>query len=120
MSASVLVVDDDAEFVWLATEILNEMGIEVTGSAPTVAEALTTAKRLRPHAALVDVGLPDGDGIELAHRLAALPWRPRIVLTSSDPETAARLIDRDGGERHAFVSKAELPNAPLLDLLTGQ
>ncbi len=119
MNLAVLVVDDDPAFVWLATEILSESGIEVAGSAPTAAEAITAAHELRPQAALVDIGLPDGDGIELAHRLAALPWRPRIVLTSSDPETAARLIDR-GGERHPFVSKAELPNAPLLDLLTGE
>ena len=39
-------------------------------------------------AALVDVDLPDGNGIALAHELTALPWRPRVVLTSVDAEAA--------------------------------
>ena len=33
-------------------------------------------------AGLVDVELPDGDEVTLARELAALPWRPRVVLTS--------------------------------------
>jgi hypothetical protein len=37
---------------------------------------------------LVDAELPDGDGITLARELAALPWRPRIVLTSIDRDIA--------------------------------
>jgi CheY-like chemotaxis protein len=93
---------------------------KITDSAPSATEALAVARELRPQAVLVDVGLPDRDGIELAQELAGLPWRPRIVLISSDSDTALRVPDGSTGERFAFVPKAQLPNAPLLDLLMGK
>jgi DNA-binding NarL/FixJ family response regulator len=96
------------------------MGIAVVGSAASAAEALAVARDLRPQAVLVDVGLPDRDGIELAHELATLPWQPRIVLISSDSDTALRLPDGSTGKRFAFVPKAQLPSVPLLDLLMGK
>ena len=68
---------------------------------------------------LVDVELPDGDGIALARELAALAWRPRVVLTSIDTEIATIEEVRHAGAR-AFVPKADLPNAPLAQLLGGE
>ena len=44
---------------------------------------------LRPTAALVDVGLPDGDGIALAARAHRAAVAPRMVLTSTDPDAAS-------------------------------
>jgi DNA-binding NarL/FixJ family response regulator len=113
---SVLVVDDDAVFRGLARRMLVAGGLVVVGEAETVASAMAAAIELRPNAALVDVGLPDGDGITLACELAALPWRPRIVLTSTDPDAASPAdVTRSGAA--AFVAKDELPNAPLYALL---
>jgi DNA-binding NarL/FixJ family response regulator len=110
------VVDDDPVFRGLARRILTACGLFVVGEASSVEEAIEAAERLRPDAALVDVGLPDGDGITLAYRLGQLPWRPRVVLTSSDPDAATREdLHRVGAA--GFVAKDELPNAPLRDLL---
>ena len=75
-AVSVLVVDDDAIFRALARRMLGDCGLAVVGEAETVAAGMAAASELRPDAALVDVGLPDGDGIALARELAALPWRP--------------------------------------------
>src|SRR4051812_22939814 len=86
MPTSVIVVDDDPAFRGLVVRMLARMGFEVVGQAGTVAEAERAAAELRPDAALVDVGLPDGNGLVLARTLAALPWRPRVVLTSTDPD----------------------------------
>jgi DNA-binding NarL/FixJ family response regulator len=71
---------------------------------------------LRPAAMLVDVGLPDGNGIALAGELSALPWRPRVVLTSTDPDAVSPDELRRSGAG-AFIAKDELPNAPLHRLL---
>jgi DNA-binding NarL/FixJ family response regulator len=112
----VLVIDDDPVFRGLARRILTASGLSVVGEASSVEEAIEAADLLRPDAALVDVGLPDGDGIELAQRLATLPWRPRVVLTSSDPDAATcEDLHRIGAA--GFVAKDELPNAPLTELL---
>jgi CheY-like chemotaxis protein len=116
MKGSVLVVDDDPAFRRLAQRILEACGLGVAGEADTAASALSIAGALRPDAVLVDVGLPDSDGIALARQLTALPWRPRVVLTSSNSEAATASEVRDSGAE-AFVPKNELPGAALDDLL---
>jgi CheY-like chemotaxis protein len=118
MSRSVLVVDDDPAFRRLAQRILATFGLALAGEADTVASAITAAGSLRPDAVLVDVGLPDGDGITLARQLTQLPWRPRVVLTSSDADAASAKDVRSSGAA-AFVPKDELPNAALSRLLGG-
>ena len=113
---SVLLVDDDAVFRELARRMLSATGLVVVAEAETVAAAIAAAHAVKPDAALVDVGLPDGDGIALAGELTALPWRPRVVLTSTDPDAATPEDVRRSGAG-AFVAKDELPNAPLRQLL---
>jgi DNA-binding NarL/FixJ family response regulator len=117
MDPSVFVVDDDPSFRRLARAILAGVGLAVAGEADSAAAALAAVGALRPAAVLVDVGLPDRDGISLARELAALPWRPRIVITSTDPEAATPSQVAASGAA-AFVPKDLLPNAPLYDLLT--
>jgi CheY-like chemotaxis protein len=119
MPTSVLVVDDDAAFRALAVRILEGMGLSVVGEAETAKEAAATARKRRPQAALVDVSLPDGNGITLAGELAALPWRPRIILTSSDGEAVTERGARAVGAA-AFIAKHDLPDGRLRALLTGR
>jgi DNA-binding NarL/FixJ family response regulator len=118
MPTSVLVVDDDVGFRGLAVRLLARMGFVVVGEAGSVEEATSAAADLRPDAALVDVGLPDGDGIALARTLVALAWRPRVVLTSTDREATtaegARAIGAAG-----FIPKDDHPDGSLARLLAG-
>jgi DNA-binding NarL/FixJ family response regulator len=116
MSGSVMVVDDDPAFRRLAERLLVTFGLAVVAEAETVAAAIATATTHKPDAVLVDVGLPDGNGISLARELAALPWHPRVLLTSSDAD-AATAKDVDGSGAGGFVPKDQLPNAPLHQLL---
>jgi DNA-binding response OmpR family regulator len=115
MSCRILVVDDDPEFRGLAARVVAHDGIEVS-VAGTVASAIDLARELKPSAALVDIGLPDGDGTELARALSAMPWQVNIVLTSSDPDAVGPDDVRACGAR-AFVPKDELADGPLRRLL---
>jgi CheY-like chemotaxis protein len=119
VTRSVLVVDDDPEFRELARRLLAERGLTVVGEAGSVAAALAAAVHLKPSAVLADVQLPDGDGLALARELAALPWRPSVVLTSTDADITTTGEARLAGAR-AFVVKADLPDAPLTQLLGGE
>jgi CheY-like chemotaxis protein len=119
MRSSVLVVDDDPEFRKLAGRLLVAGGLTVVGEADSVSAGRAAATRLEPSGVLVDVELPDGDGVALARELAALPWHPRIVLTSIDRDITTADEARAVGAS-AFVNKADLPNAPLAWLLGGQ
>jgi CheY-like chemotaxis protein len=113
VTSYVLVVDDDRAFRGLAARLLVALGLGEVIEAGTVATALEVAERLRPVAVLVDVGLPDGDGVELAARLAASPWTPRVVLTSSDVGVATL-----AGEI-PFIAKERLADGALRSRLAG-
>jgi len=115
---SVLIVDDDDAFRDLIRRLLTDLDLDVVADVGTVADALAAAAALRPDAALVDVGLPDGDGIALAGRLTGLDWGPRVVLTSTDPATAdAAAIRRAGAV--GFLPKDELAGTELRRMLVG-
>jgi two-component system OmpR family response regulator len=115
---SVLVIDDDATSLDLATRVVKEMGATVV-TAPDGSSAIDAAKRMRPDAALVDVGLPDRDGLDLGYELAALPWRPRVVLMSTDPDALTGIDTREGRETLPFLPKEELAGGRLRRLLTS-
>jgi DNA-binding NarL/FixJ family response regulator len=115
MERSVLVVDDDAAFRRLAVRMLTAAGLVVVGEAATAADANAAAATLKPDAALVDVMLAGDDGIALAGELTALPWSPRVLLTSTDAD-AASASEVERSRARAFVPKSELPGAPLLRL----
>ncbi|MGZ4270286.1 MAG: response regulator [Solirubrobacteraceae bacterium] len=103
MSPSVLIVDDDPVFRDLARAMLAAAGFDEIAEAADVAEARAVAGRVRPDAVLLDVHLPDGDGLALARELGAAA---RVLVTSSDAS-----IGRAPGI--TFVAKTELPGADL-------
>jgi DNA-binding NarL/FixJ family response regulator len=115
MPRSVLLIDDDPAFRRLARRTLTGTGLAVVGEAGTAAAAGSAARSLKPEIILVDVGLPDGDGVSLARELVGLPWRPRVVLTSVDPDAASPEDVRRSGAS-GFVAKENLPGSGL-DLL---
>ena len=119
MSRSILVVDDDPIFLSLATRILTQAGLEVVATADDAAGAVSAANATKPDAALVDVGLPDREGVDLAYELAELPWRPRVVLTSTDSDAGFALEVSDGRPRLPFIAKEDLANGGLPSLLTS-
>ena len=118
VSLSVLLIDDDPDFRVLARRAIAGTGMSVIGEADTAREGAKAARDLRPDVLLVDVGLPDGDGITLAHQLSALPWGPRVVLTSVDPDAASRdEVERSGA--CGFIPKHDLAGPGLKLLQDG-
>ena len=109
MPRSVLVVDDDASFRDLAARVLVGWGHAVIGEAGSVEEALARAAELRPDTALVDIGLPDGDGFGLAQQLRALPWPLRVVLISTDARSRQRARRRRARARAASSPRTSWP-----------
>ena len=84
-------VVDDHEMVRLGlAEVCRAGGLEVAGEAATAAEALERIVALKPDVVLLDVVLPDGDGIEICRQL--VPQDPSIkylMLTSYSSEKSA-------------------------------
>jgi CheY-like chemotaxis protein len=119
VTPSILVVDDDAAVRGLIVRILRSGGHAVVGEAGSVAEALARAEALRPDVALVDIGLPDGDGFSLTRQLCAEPWTMRVVLFSSDADrTNVEAAQRAGAV--GFLPKDELSSLALQRLIGEQ
>ena len=90
----ILVVDDEPAIGWSLREVLTEDGhtVEV---APTVAAGLATCREFQPEAMLLDVRLPDRDGLEaLPEFRQAAPTATVVVMTAfGDLSTAVRALD---------------------------
>jgi DNA-binding NarL/FixJ family response regulator len=100
----VVIVEDDADVRDLLTLVVASMGgAQVVGTASDVAGGSLLLQRLQPDAALIDVGLPDGSGLEL---LQVSPATRKVVLSAAviDDQT---LLTESGAR--AFLQKPCLP-----------
>ncbi|CAM5503808.1 MULTISPECIES: response regulator [Streptomyces] len=82
---------DDHEVVRRGVHDLleDEPGITVIGEAATAEQALVRVPALRPDVAVLDVRLPDGDGVTVCRELrSAMPELACLMLTSFDDEEA--------------------------------
>ena len=83
----VLVCDDERQILRALKVILREAGYDVIEAA-TMEEALDRAAVRPPDAAILDLMLPDGSGIELCRRLREWSAMPIIVLSAVGEEDA--------------------------------
>ena len=115
MSARLLIVDDNAQFLEAAKDLLERQGLHVIGVASTTAEAIRLVLELLPDCVLVDVDLGAENGFDLAARLA-VDDRYRVVLISAYSETEfADLIAASPAV--GFISKADLSARKIADVL---
>ncbi len=89
--STVLVVDDESDIRSSLRGVLNDEGLRVL-EAEGGREALEIVRRERPELVLLDVWMPDIDGIELLRQLRNEPHRPRVVMISGhgNVETAVQ------------------------------
>jgi DNA-binding NarL/FixJ family response regulator len=116
VSRRVLIVDDHDGFRSFARALLNAEGFDVVGEAADAESALEAAAKLRPDLVLLDVQLPDGDGFEIAERLAAAAQPPAVVLVSTRDAASYRRRLATTTAR-GFIPKGELSGAALLALV---
>ena len=81
----VLVVDDEPQIVRALKVVLREAGFEAV-PAETASEALDLAAVRPPDAAIVDLVLPDGDGVEVTRTLREWSEMPILVLSAVGEE----------------------------------
>ena len=84
----VLVFDDERQILRALKVILRDAGYDVVEAAATAEEALDRAAVRPPDAAIIDLVLPDGDGVDLCRQLREWTSMPIIVLSAVGEEDA--------------------------------
>ena len=114
--STILIVDDDPRFRTQVRHLLVSDGFEVIGEAVDGASGLEAAQAIRPDFVLLDIGLPDIEGFEVARTLAVDGPPPWVVLTSSrDARAYGRRLT--GGHALGFIPKEQLSGAAIRALV---
>jgi two-component system response regulator EvgA len=110
--STIVIVDDDPRFRTQARHVLEADGFVVIGEAVDGASGLAAARSLKPDYLLLDIGLPDVEGFEVARALAVNGPPPLVVLTSSrDARAYGRRLIADPSL--GFIPKERLSGAAI-------
>jgi two-component system KDP operon response regulator KdpE len=102
----VLVCDDEPQILRALRITLRDAGFDVTPTA-TAAEALDAAALRAPDAAILDLVLPDGDGVEVTRRMREWSALPIIVLSAvGEEEEKVRALEAGADD---YVTKPFSP-----------
>ena len=101
----VLLVDDNATFLKAATTFLAEQPrIELVGTTLSGREAVTQTPILKPDLVLIDLMMPEMDGLEAARLLKQLPDPPAVIVVSLHDDQSFAAAARQAGA-DGFLSK---------------
>ncbi len=104
-----LLVDDNHAFLEAASVLLEREGVTVVGVASSIAEALRQARALRPDVILVDIGLGDESGFDLARFLArdgqGVDAEVILISTHSEADYSELIAESPAA---GFLAKTEL------------
>ena len=85
-SYKIVIADDEVLSTMDLKEMLEEAGHEVVGVGTNGVEALNLVKKLKPDMAILDVKMPELDGLQAAKIIAHNRWAPVVLLTAFGDE----------------------------------
>ena len=105
----VLIVDDSETWRAFVTALLKGWGVKTIDIAVSGLQAVQEARELQPTLILMDVGLPDLNGIEAARVIRTLAPKSRILFVSSysDPDIVQAAFAAGG---RSYVLKSQAPS----------
>ena len=93
----ILLAEDDSAVVVALIDQLRSLGHEVVGEAATGRQAVQLAEETRPELVVMDIMMPDGDGIEAARQIAEKCPVPVVFLTGHFDEELLSGVAESGG-----------------------
>lgn len=110
----ILLVDDNAEFLNAATRFLaDNPRIEIVGKIFSGREAVNQTPTLKPDLVLMDLMMPEMDGLEATRLIKQLPDPPAVIVVSLHDDQsfcmAAQVAGADGFLTKRVLSKRLMP-----------
>jgi DNA-binding NarL/FixJ family response regulator len=118
MPLRVLLVDDDARFRAVACRTLITEGVDVLAQVDNGRDAAAAVAQCRPDVVLLDIGLPDIDGLEVARRLRTEEAGPVVILISTRDAAYGRRVAR--GLAAGYLPKDRLSLQAILEIIPPQ
>lgn len=107
---SVLIVEDSAVLRRLLEVTVAPLGVEVT-SVVTAAEARESIASTKPDLVLLDIGLPDGSGVDVLSWVRARPELDAVRVVMASGVADAAVVDKALDEGcHAYLPKPYRPD----------
>ena len=116
LTRRVLIVEDDDDSREMLMELVGMLGHRAYGSS-NATDAVRAAQDAQPDLVLIDIGLPDASGCDIARTLRASPngARMRLVALTGYSDSATRQLAADAGFDDFVVKPFSSEN--LADLL---
>ena len=121
MGLRCLIVDDSADFVAAARDLLERQGMAVVGVASTTAEALARVRDAQPDVALVDVDLGEESGFDLVHTLSdteGLEQLPLVLISTYSEKDFEDVLESSPAA--GFLTKSTLSASAIRDVISGR
>jgi DNA-binding NarL/FixJ family response regulator len=102
-----LIEDHDLTRLGIRTALQRNVDFEIVGEAANAADGLQILKTLQPDVAIVDIGLPDKDGIELTREVKSAPGllTKILILTLRDSKEAVLAAFAAGADSYCMKDK---------------
>ena len=116
----ILIVDDESLIRMDLRDILESEQHEVVGEASNAVEAITMCKELKPDAVLMDVKMPELDGIEAARQIGFNHLAPVVLLTSYSQQDLINKARESGVYGYLIKPVREEQLVPTLEMALGR
>lgn len=103
MSKGILIVDDAAFMRMMIKDVLTKNGYEVLGEAENGAKAVEKYKELNPDLVIMDITMPEVDGIEAVKQIKADYADAKIIMCSAMGQQAMVIESIQAGARDFIV-----------------
>ncbi len=103
MAQRILVVDDAAFMRMMIKDIITKNGYEVAGEAENGAVAVAKYKELSPDLVLMDITMPEVDGIQAVKQIKAFDANAKVVMCSAMGQQAMVIEAIQSGAKDFIV-----------------
>ncbi|MGI6083809.1 MAG: response regulator [Acetivibrionales bacterium] len=101
--ASILIVDDAAFMRMMIKDILSKNGYTVVGEAENGIKAIEKYKEVNPDLVIMDITMPEMDGIQAVKQIKALNSAAKIIMCSAMGQQAMVIESIQAGARDFIV-----------------